>query len=80
MFGPVSMHAKSHLEDGYVTVSVTPPPRATKKTLVRAPLPEGWLVESTEIDGKPAPTLDQNIVDLTGQTNQIVVKFKVRRE
>ena len=80
MFGAVSMHVSSHLGDGYVTATVTPPPRETKKTLIRAPLPDGWLVESTEIDGTPAPTLDQNIVDLTGQTNQIVVKFKVRRE
>ena len=80
MFGSVSLDVSSHLNDGHVTANITPPTRPTKQTLLRAPLPEGWHVESVEIDGNQTPILNRNTVDLTGRTKQLTVKFNVRRD
>ncbi len=75
-FGPVSCVAASKLHDGYVDVRVTPPPRPVKTMLLRAPLPEGWQVESAEIDGNDAPVIDGNTVDLSGHNETLNVRFK----
>jgi len=79
MFGNVSCRAESKLSSGYVDVQVTPPPRPVKKMLLRAPLPEGWRVESVDVDGKVAPVLHGDVVDLSGQTGPLTVRFSVRR-
>jgi hypothetical protein len=78
-FGPVSCRVNSRLKDGYVEVRVTPPPRPVKTLLVRAPLPAGWQVESVEVDGGRAPLQDGSAVDLSGKTEPLTVKFKVKR-
>jgi hypothetical protein len=76
-FGPVSLLAQSKLSKGYVNVRVTPPPRAAKTMLLRAPLPARWKVRSAEIDGKNAALRDGDAVDLTGMTRPVSVKFGV---
>lgn len=80
MFGPVSFDVKSNLGDGFVQVRVTPPPRPVNTMLLRAPVPDGWRVESVEVDGVEAKLVDGNIVDLSGRTKPLAVRFKVRRE
>jgi hypothetical protein len=78
-FGRVSCHAESKLTAGYVEVGVTPPPRTAKKMLLRAPVPEGWQIESVEVDGQPAALVEGNTVDLTGRTEPLTVKFAVKK-
>ena len=79
MFGPVSFDMKSSLGDGFVQVRVTPPPREVKTMLLRAPLPDGWRVESVQIDGAEAQLMGGNAVDLSGRIKPVVVRFKVKR-
>jgi hypothetical protein len=78
-FGPVSFRAASKLSEGYVEVHVTPPPRAVKTMLLRAPLPDGWKVESVEIDGIRAPIMNGDTVVFSGRVEPMVVKFAVTR-
>lgn len=76
-FGPVSCTVQSKLSDGYVEMEFAPPPRTTKLTLLRAPLPDGWQIKAVEIDGVPAPLIDGNTVDLSGRVKPITVRFMV---
>jgi hypothetical protein len=78
-FGPVACRVNSRLNDGYVQVDLTPPPRPVKTLLLRAPLPSGWKVESVEVDGAAGLLLDGDAVDLSGTTKPLAVKFKVKR-
>lgn len=78
-FGLVSCHAHSKLAAGVVEIRVTPPTRPVKTILLRCPLPQGWQVESAAIDGKPAPLIDGNVIDLSGRTEAVVVVFQVKR-
>lgn len=78
MFGQVALDVESKLASGYVEVHMTPPARVPKKLLLRAPVPAGWQVASAEIDGKIAPLVGGNAVDLTGNTAAVTVKFAVR--
>jgi hypothetical protein len=77
-FGPISLVAESKLSAGYVDVHVTPPPRAAKTVLLRAPLPTGWKVTSVEIDGRLARLDSVDGVDLSGRTTPTSVKFRVK--
>jgi hypothetical protein len=77
-FGPVSCRVTSKLGDGYITVHFLPPPRAPKTVMLRAPLPEGWDVASVQIDGRTAPLMDGNTVELTGGTAPLEVTFTVK--
>jgi hypothetical protein len=78
-FGNVSCGSVSKLSAGYVQVNVTPPPKAPKSMLVRAPLPDGWRVKSAQIEGEDVPVRDKNVVDVTGHKKPVVVKFLVDR-
>jgi len=78
MFGQVSYRVQSKLSDGYVEVHVTPPPRPVKTMLLRVPLPEGWQVESVEIDGAEASLIDGDTVDLSGRAKPLTVRFMVK--
>ncbi len=77
-FGRVSFHTESKLNEGYVEIHVTPPPRPAKTTLLRAPLPAGWQAESVEIDGNAARLIGSDTVDLSGKTNPVAVRFRVK--
>jgi hypothetical protein len=78
-FGPLSCQAVSKLNDGYVEVRVSPPPRPVKTMLLRAPLPDGWKVDSVQLDGADAPLIGGDAVDLSGRTKPLTARFKVRR-
>jgi hypothetical protein len=78
-FGPVSCRVESKLGDGYVTMHIVPPPRAPKTISLRAPLPDGWEVESVEVDGQPAALVDGNTTDLTGRAAPLDVKFNAKK-
>jgi hypothetical protein len=77
-FGPVSVELLSALDKGLVTAKITPPPRRAKTMLVRAPLPDGWRVESAKINDQAAKLIGGDTVDLSGQTKPAVVTFKVQ--
>ena len=79
VFGNVSCHVESKLSSGFVEIRVTPPPRPPKTIQLRIPLPEGWQVESVAVDGKPAPLLPGDAVDLSGHTKPLTVRFAVKR-
>jgi hypothetical protein len=70
---------ESKLSDGYVEARVTPPPRPVEKILLRAPLPDGWHVESAQIDSEKVVLIDGNIVDLTGRNEPVTVRFSVSK-
>lgn len=78
-FGPVSCRAESKLSQGYVEVKVTPPPRSVKTMLLRLPLPYEWRVESAQIDGKDAQIIDNDIVDLSGHSKPLTVRYSVTK-
>jgi hypothetical protein len=78
-FGPVSFRAESKLSEGLIEVQIAPPPLPVKKMFVRAPLPDGWKVESVQIDGIRARLMDGDTVDFSGRTEPAVVKFAVKR-
>ncbi|HEX3601623.1 MAG TPA: hypothetical protein VHU84_15835 [Lacipirellulaceae bacterium] len=79
MFGPMSLSAHSRLSDGYVEFRVMPPSRPTSKTLLRAALPSGWKITSAEVDHNSAAVVGSDVVDLTGLTKPLVVKFYAKR-
>jgi hypothetical protein len=78
MFGPISMEVDSKLSAGFVEVRVTPPPRAARSFLLRAPLPNGWQVGSATVDGKSVAIIGADSVDLSGQSRPVSVKFAVK--
>jgi hypothetical protein len=78
-FGPVSCHAESKLNAGYVDVHVTPPPRPLKTMLLRAPVPEDWQVESATVEGAAVSVRDDGTIDLSGRTKPCAVRFAVKR-
>ncbi len=47
--------------------------------LFRAPQPEGWQVESVEIDGASAPLVEGDTVDLSERNEPLTVGFAVKR-
>jgi hypothetical protein len=75
----VSFRAESKLSEGLIEVQIAPPPLPVKKMFVRAPLPDGWKVESVQIDGIRARLMDGDTVDFSGRTEPAVVKFAVKR-
>jgi len=77
-FGIVSMECRSKLKAGYVDISLTPPERPAKSMLLRAPLPEGWKVDSVEVDGNKVPVVGGDSVDLSGKTKPVTVRFNVK--
>lgn len=77
-FGTISLVAESKLSAGYVDVHITPPTRATKTMLLRAPLPANWQVAAAEVDGKITRLNGVDGVELTGITTPINVKFRVK--
>jgi hypothetical protein len=80
MFGPVSLDVESKLSDGLVEVHLEPPKMAAKHMMLRVPLPAGFHVESADVDGAKAQLIGGNVIDLSGRTKPIVVKFRVRRD
>jgi hypothetical protein len=78
-FGNVACHVKSRLSDGYVEVSVTPPPRPAKTILLRTTLPDGWQIDGVEVNGERTPLLDGNVVDLSGHREPLRVRFAASR-
>jgi hypothetical protein len=78
-FGRVSYRVDSKLSSGIVEVNVMPPKRAIRTVLLRAPLPAGWQIESAEIDGKRVPLVDRESIDLSGNTEPLIVRFRVKR-
>ncbi len=79
MFGAVSLKVQSRLSEGSVNVRVDPPARGAEKTLLRAPVPAGFKVESADIDGSKAELVGTDAVDLTGRSRPMDVTFHVRR-
>jgi len=77
-FGPVSCSADSKLSEGYVEVKITPPPRPAKAMLLRVPLPEGWKIESAQIDGKNTPLISGHTIDVSGRGRPIKAIFGVK--
>jgi hypothetical protein len=63
-----------------VNVHVDPPARMPKKTLLRAPVPEDFQIESADIDGSKAQLIGSNVVDVSGRSQPIDVTFHVRRD
>jgi hypothetical protein len=78
-FGPVSCRVDSQLSRGVVEMQVTPPLRPVKKILLRAPVPDGWRIESVEIDDKEAKLIDGDTVELSGKSKRVTVRFTVKR-
>jgi hypothetical protein len=78
-FGPVSCRVESKLNEGYVEVEVTPPQRPVEKILLRAPLPDGWQVESAEIDGVRTKKTNGNTLEFSANGKPIAVRLSAKR-
>jgi hypothetical protein len=79
LFGPMSFRTESRLNQGEVLVNIDAPPRPPAKWTLRLPLPPGWKVKSATVDGQPASLGDGGVVDLTGRTGAIRVRFAVEK-
>ncbi len=80
LFGPMSVRTESRLSQGEVLVSIDAPPRAPGKWTLRLPLPPGWHVKSAAIGDQPALLGTTGVVDLTGKTGSIQMRFAVEKE
>lgn len=78
-FGPVSVAMDSYLAAGKIIADVTAPPRAPKRMLIRARVPEGWKVISARSGEKKLSVDDTGAADITGLTGKFTVEFKVAR-
>jgi hypothetical protein len=79
-FGPVSCRVDSKLNEGYMEVKVTPPPRDVEKMLLRMPLPDGWQISSAEISGRERSVSDDGAIDLSDLKRPTNIRFNVRAE
>ena len=76
-FGPVSYQITSHTADGYIEAIVTPPTRETPKSIViRLRHPDGKLMRSVTVNGKPWKDFDskKEIVRLKPSKGSITVR------
>lgn len=77
-FGVVSIRMTSRVKQGEVRAEVTLPTYIPKHTLLRARLPEGFVVMSASVAGKTLVVDDRGTVDLTGLNGKITVSFDVK--
>lgn len=79
-FGPVSVKAESRLSKNEVVMTVDLPTRnPSKKTLLRARVPDGWRVTSAGIGNERLPVDSQGTVDLSGRAGSVALAFVVER-
>jgi hypothetical protein len=78
-FGEVSVHAKSDIAKGRVTVELEAPADAPDKMLLRLRLPGGYRVTSAEAAGKDLPVEKGETIDLSGLKGKIVLTARVGR-
>jgi hypothetical protein len=62
-----------------VQATVTLPPFAPAKTLLRARLPDGRKIKSADVDGKSLNVVGDDTIDLTGLSGQVTIRAKVGR-
>ncbi|HEV2294760.1 MAG TPA: hypothetical protein VGR35_12975 [Tepidisphaeraceae bacterium] len=79
-YGKVSVVAKSALENGEVTVDVTPPKLPPESTRLRVRLPDGWSVSSAAIGDEKLAVGDDASVDVTTRRQPFVLRFRVARK
>ena len=79
LFGPLSFHTESHLNKGEVLMDIDAPPRAPAKFSVRLPLPPGWRVKSATVGDEPATLAHDGVMDLTGTTGRVKVRYTVEK-
>lgn len=80
-FGPVSVHAESHLAEGHIKTTVELPARnQPRRTLLRARVPEGWRVTAASVASKSLNVDERGTVDVTGERGRVVVSFVVKHE
>jgi hypothetical protein len=76
-FGSVSLTARAQLNEGKVTIAVTPPAQQPRQTLLRARIPDGWKIESASIGKRPLKVDGQETVDVSGERGAFEVEFRV---
>jgi hypothetical protein len=79
LFGPMSFRTESRLSRGEVLVSIGAPPRSPAKWTLRLPLPPGWRVKSATVGEQPVKLGEGGVLDLTGKTGAIEVRFAVEK-
>jgi hypothetical protein len=78
-FGTLSLHLRSELRKGQVTVEVDLPPRRASRTFLRLRLPGGWRVAGGEANGTALPLVGPETLDLTGASGRMVVHARAQR-
>jgi hypothetical protein len=76
-FGHVWVSARARLNEGKVTVLVTPPARPPQRTLLRARIPEGWRVEGASVGKRPLKVDEQGTVDVSSERGAFELEFTV---
>lgn len=79
-FGAISFDIESRLDNGEVMMNIDSPPRPIDRWLVRLPLPRRSKVTAVELSGNRLPVGPDGMVDLTGQSGQLRLKFLVSTE
>ncbi|HPO15307.1 MAG TPA: hypothetical protein PLI09_17825 [Candidatus Hydrogenedentes bacterium] len=78
-FGTLSLETESKLNQGELLVRITLPPHQPKKTLLRARIPEGWKTVSAAVGETPLAVDPNGVVDLSGRSGQITIRFQVSK-
>ena len=77
-FGTVSVRMVSRLNVGEVIASMTMPAHSPTHTLIRARVPDGWVVTGARIGRKTLPVDDKGTVEITGIKGKVTVRFEVK--
>jgi len=78
-FGLTSFSIKSNLKDGDITLNFTPPPRFSKKTLIRVRVPEKWKVKSAYVGSVNLNVDAFGTVDVSSIAGPCIIHFKANK-
>jgi hypothetical protein len=78
-FGPVSFRVESRLNEGRVTLAITPPRRKPASFSIRPPLPAGWKMARAQVGDALLPVRDDGSIDVSSQAGRFVLDARVER-
>jgi len=70
----------SQLSQGTVDVQMKLPPRVAQRVLLRARLPDGWVVTKVSSGDVTFPVESDGTVDLSGRSGELAIRFYVTRK
>ncbi|MDA0746120.1 MAG: hypothetical protein O2954_06335 [bacterium] len=77
-FGKVSVRMVSRLSEGEIVAEVDLPERCADRILLRARVPDGWCVDTAQVEGVLVEVDERGTVDLSGRVGKRTVLFRVQ--